>query len=306
MAKESKPKKEQNPTRRQHWLPCTSYLQNFTTEGKVHVYWFGDKGKTNFTHTADQKDIAPVNIAVKKDLYETPDLPQNTVENVLATIEGLYSKVLEDKIKQGKELTEDEHEQVALYISALENRTMLQQAHINEFLSRLDETGRNIALGHNSQEAAADWSEKVSETKDELFAQAVGISLMVNKWDPLDFCFLNLAKYVHLEFITSDHPVSIVDFVADNSVYGLNHWSKTAECIVPLTHTIALFANRCGITGYKEIDHNFVREINNRTLRRADKMLITKQPVSDEEADAIIKRNPQSLLLLMSDGIINQ
>jgi len=79
--------------------------------------------------------------------------------------------------------------------------------------------------------------------------------------------------------------------------FGLNHWNKTAECVVPLTPKIALFGNRCGITGYKEIDYNFVREINNRTLRRADKIIISANPIPEYEEKAIVERAPQSLLL---------
>ena len=60
---------------------------------------------------------------------------------------------------------------------------------------------------------------------------------------------------------------------------------------------IALFGNACGITGYKEIDYNFVREINNRTLRRADKMIISASPIPEYEEKAIVERAPQSLLL---------
>lgn len=290
-------KPKQQRTKRQHWLPRTSYLQNFTVDGKVKTYWFNDKGKSDFIHTAEQKDITPLNIALKKNLYETPLLPDNTVEKVLAQIEGWYGEVLENKIKPNKPLTEDDHEKIALYISALENRTILQQEHLNSFMDELDDRGRAISLAHNAPEAADNWSKQVAEAKDEFFAQAIAVSLDVNKWGPLDFCFLVPSKYVDIEFITSDHPVTLTDFVADNTPYGLNQWSKTAECIVPLTPKIALLGNRCGITGYKDIDYNMVREVNNRTLRRADKIIISAQPIPEYEGKAIVQRAPQSLLL---------
>jgi hypothetical protein len=129
------------------------------------------------------------------------------------------------------------------------------------------------------------------------FAESILVSLDVNKWQPLDFCFLRPSDTVDLEFITSDHPVTVTDFIKGNSPFGLNHWHKTAECVVPLTPKIALFGNACGITGYKEIDYNFVREINNRTLRRADKMIISASPIPEYEEKAIVERAPQSLLL---------
>jgi hypothetical protein len=292
---DSKPKKQ--ITKRQHWLPRTSYLQNFTVDGKVKTYWFGDKGRADFLHTAEQKDIAPVNIAVKNNLYETPILPTNMIEDGLAQIEGAYGEVLEKKIKQGKRLSEEDHAKVALYVSALENRTIMQQKHLNSFLDRLNETGRAISLGHNAPDAADHWTEQMKAMKEVFFAQAIAISLEVNKWQPLDFCFLTPASYVNIEFITSDHPVTLTEFTKDNSPFGRNQWSKTAECVVPLTPKIALFGNRCGITGYKEIDYNFVREMNNRVLRRADKMVISASPIPEYEGKAILDRMPQSLLL---------
>jgi hypothetical protein len=284
-------------THRQHWLPRTSYLQNFTVRGKVKTYWFGEKGRADFLHTAEQKDIAPINIAVKNNLYETPILPTNTLEDVLAVIEGAYGEVLENKIKQGKRLNEEDHERIALYVSALENRTIKQQAHLNSFLDQLNETGRSISLGHNAPDAADRWTEQMEAMKEVFFADAMAIALEVNKWQPLDFCFLTPESYVDIEFITSDHPVTLTDFARDNSPFGLNQWSKTAECVVPLTPKIALLGNRCGITGYKEVDYNFVREINNRVLRRADKLVISASPIPEYEGKVIVDRMPQSLLL---------
>lgn len=284
-------------TRRQHWLPRTSYLQNFTVDGKVKTYWFGDKGRWDFLKTAEQKDIAPVNIAVKNNLYETPILPTNAIENALAQIEGDYGEVLEKKIKHGKRISEADHEKIALYVSALENRTIMQQEHLNSFLDQLNESGRALSLGHNEPEAADRWTKQMEAMKEVFFAQAMAVSFEVNKWGPLDFSFLTPASYVNIEFITSDHPVTLTDFAKDNSPFGRNQWSKTAECVVPLTPKIALLGNRCGLTGYKEIDYNFVREINNRELRRADKMLISASPIPEYEGKVIVDRMPQSLLL---------
>jgi len=288
---------KKQPTKRQHWLPRSSYLQNFTVDGKVKTYWLGNNGRAKFVQTAEQKDIAPINVAVKNNLYETPFLPTNAIENVLAQIEGDYGKVLDNKIKKSKRLTRKDHEKVALYISTLESRTVKQQSHLNSFLRQLNEMGRAISLGHNAPDAADRWSKNIEMMEEIFFPESILVSLDVNKWQPLDFCFLRPSDTVDIEFITSDHPVTVTDFTKDNSLFGLNHWHKTAECVVPLTPKIALFGNSCGITGYKEIDYNFVREINNRTLRRADKIIISASPIPEYEEKAIVERAPQSLLL---------
>lgn len=137
----------------------------------------------------------------------------------------------------------------------------------------------------------------MDDAKEVIFAQWMTTTIEMNKWRPLDFCFLVPARYVDATFITSDHPVTLVDMTMDNSPYGLNQWSKTAECIVPLTPNISLLGNRCGITGYKEIDYNMLREINNRILRRAGKMVIARTTLDEQEVEAIINHKPQSVLL---------
>ncbi len=169
--------------------------------------------------------------------------------------------------------------------------------HLNGFLDRLNETGRAVSLVNNAPDAAEKWTKEMEEAKEHFFAQNIAVALEVDKWDALDFCFLSPASFVHGEFITSDQPVTIVDMTGENSPYGVNHWSKTAECVVVLTPTIALFGNTRGITGYKEIDYNFLREINNRVLRRADKMIISSKPVTEAENKNMVERTAQSLIL---------
>lgn len=291
------PSPKRQRTRRQHWLPQASYLQHFTVQDKVTVYLFQDKQKVTFLDTAKKIVVIPDNIAHQRDLYETPDLPDNALEDAFAEIENAYGQILEKKILKKKPLTKEEHEVVALYISVLESRTPAQRDHLNEFLGRLEATGRSLSMAHNAPEAAENWSQKIAEMRERFFAQWLATALDVNKWGVLDFCFLEMADYVDARFITCDHPVTLTDYANDNSPYGLNQWSKTAECIVPLTSRIALFGNNCGLKGYREVDYNFVREINHRVLRSARTMIISAGDVPTDEADAIIRRNPQSLLL---------
>lgn len=285
-------------TRRQHWLPRASYLKHFTVNGKLTAYKLKDGDKADFLKTAEKFTPTPENIAHKRDLYETPALPDNTLEKYFAEVEAKYGQILEQKILQKKPLNRREHKTVALYVSILESRTPTQQAHLHGFIKQLEENGRALSLAHNSPEAAEKWSKQMEEARQHIFAQWLVTTVEFNKWDVLDFCFLEPASYVsEAEFITSDHPVSLIDYTSDNSPFGKNQWNKTAECVVPLTPKLALFGTNCGINGYQEIDYNFVREINNRTLRRADKVVISHGDVPEYEAKAIVERTPQSLLL---------
>lgn len=288
---------KQQRTRRQHWLPRASYLQHFTNDGKVTAYLFQDRQKASFLDSAKKITVTPDNIAHQRDLYETPDLPDNALEDAFAEIENAYGQILDKKILRKKPLDKGEHEVVALYISVLENRTPAQREHLNDFLGRLEEMGRSLSMAHNAPQAAEDWSKKIAAMRERFFAQWLATALDVNKWGVLDFCFLEVASYVDASFITCDHPVTLHDYANDNSPYGLNQWSKTAECVVPLTSRIALFGNNCGIKGYREVDYNFVREVNHRVLSRSRSMVISSSDIPQDEADAIIKRMPQSLLL---------
>lgn len=290
-------KKKKSSTRRQHWLPLAAHLQNFTVEGKVQVYQFTDGNKVEFAKTAKQFSTNPINVTVKNDLYEAPGLPINLIEDGLAQIENAFNTVLENKIKKHRPLSKLDHEKIAYFVSSLEFRSLAQNNHLQKTMDELEEKGRIMALANNSPQAAEKWSKDVSSARKVIFSQAIGVSLEVNKWQYLDYCFLRPQSLVDIEFITSDHPVSLVDFTADNNFYGLNHWNKTAECIVPLTPNIVLFGNNCGIKGYKEIDYNLVREVNHRILSRADKMVISRNKISEEESRRIVQRTPQSILL---------
>ncbi len=288
---------KQDRTRRQHWLPLAAHLQNFTVEGKVQVYQFTNNDKVEFAKTAKQFSTNPINVSVKNDMYEAPGLPVNLIEDGLAQIENAFNAILEEKIKKHKPLSKLDHDKIAYFASSLEFRSLAQNNHLQRTMDKLEEKGRIMALANNSPRAAKEWSKEVSAAREVIFSQAISVALDVNKWQYLDYCFLSPQPLVDIEFITSDHPVSLVDFTADNSFYGKNHWNKTAECIVPLTPDIVLFGNNCGIKGFKEIDYNFVREINYRVLSRAEKMIISRRKISEDENRAIVRREPQSILL---------
>jgi hypothetical protein len=77
--------------------------------------------------------------------------------------------------------------------------------------------GRAISLGHNAPDAADRWSKKIEMMEEMFFPESILVFLGVNKWQPLDFCFLRPSDTVDIEFITSDHPVTVTDFAKDNS-----------------------------------------------------------------------------------------
>src|SRR5205085_1716027 len=128
-------------TKRQHWLPRASYLHYFTQSGKLTVYRFKDGDKVNFLSSATSFKPTPENIGLEANLYETPALPDNTLEKAFGVIEAEYGRVLEGKILKKKSLSEEDRQILSLYVSLLEDRTPAQRAHWDGFLKQLEDLG---------------------------------------------------------------------------------------------------------------------------------------------------------------------
>lgn len=137
------------------------------------------------------------------------------------------------------------------------------------------------------------------EAQNVPFAQLQLGALDVNRYQYADFLFL-VPQFKDEEtfFITSDFPVSMIDFTNMNTFYPPTPMDATVEVTIPLTPKIALLVNNIGLNGYKEIDHNFMQEINYRTLRRSNKFIISPQKLDDKFTEYNVKRSPQSFLLL--------
>jgi hypothetical protein len=291
--------KKKQVTHKQHWLPVASHLAQFANEsGVVQVYRYTSKGK-EMLKTAKHLSIAPNAIGYENDLYERDDLPPNTVEDNLAVIESGFGEVLENKIKKHKPLTDKDRVVVEQYIDLLQFRTPRHRAHLDGFFQEMEDMGRQIALAHGHPEAGDRFADKLGDARKMMFTEAMAIAQDVSIWRHLDYCFLEITgdAMSEAEFITSDHPVSLIDFTMSNNLYGLHPWHKTAESIVPLTPKLALFGNRVGITGYKTVDYNFLREVNFRTVGASNQMVISHNPIEEYEQKVIIDRFPQSIIL---------
>ena len=116
-------------------------------------------------------------------------------------------------------------------------------------------------------------------------------------WQFCDFQFLFINDD-NIYFVTSDNPVTHYDFTLFNSPYSPPPNSTTIEVIVPLTSKIVLLINNINLKGYKGIDYNFVREVNNRVIANHPKMyIISPRVISEEYYKNTIQRFRQSFLL---------
>jgi hypothetical protein len=289
--------KKPSKVKQSHYLPRQAYLSQFSTEDKIWVYNLAD-GKDGFIKN-EPFQTKPKKFGRENYLYEAPGLPENLLEQVLQPIESSYQHLFEKKIAQRKKLTRAELEVVSLFIATLEQRVPAQREHWHNQLEELKARGMDVARANNSEEAAQRFAEQIDQAKLGAFAQGLIAAMQVNRWRFADYCFLYIEREDNEDqfFITSDHPTSLIDYTFMNGVYGIPPTGRTLEFTVPLSRNLALFINNVGISGYKPVRHNFVREINNRTVNRSDRYLVAPQKLSDRFCRGVYQRYPQSLIL---------
>lgn len=296
-------------TEKEHYIPNKSYLDYFTDKDlKPNSLWvyFDKKGVFDDAAKVVPKNITPINLCKESYLYETPRLPVNTIEKMLQNIEDNYKKVLDTKIIPNKPLSPEDRMAIAYFISTLEMRTPLNKKNSDSFISDVKEhvvhLEEQFAKGEKSDlHKQLDNAEK----QNLMFTQTLLTATQMNRYQVTDMLFLNI-KFddEELFFVTSDYPVSMIDFTLMNSFYPPTPLDATVEVTIPLTPKITLLVNHLGLNGYKDIDYNYVCEINNRTLRRSHNFIISPKKLGDRFTDRNIHRYPQSFVLLyLSDYI---
>jgi hypothetical protein len=289
-------------TKQEHYLPKKSYLEYFGDPDNKSRLWVYQDKKLLLAEPdkTEPKPISAINLCKEGYMYEAPIYPDNSIENTLSQIEGDYKTILENKVLKRQELTSLEKETVSYFVSTLETRTPAGRDNINGFIDRVLEQFTALEKQYMGGKLSKQHKELLSLKEDNsAFAQSVGTSLIVNRWKFSDYLFMFI-KYEGDDqfFITSDLPVSLCDFTLMNSIYGIPPLSATAELIVPLTAKIALFINNIGVNGYIDIDPNFVREVNNRTMLYSNKYVMAPKKLDGRFIDGATKRFRQSFLLL--------
>lgn len=295
----------QNHAKQQHYIPRKSYLDYFTDSSDRNPFcWVYYDKKTFLTDPGPAlKKITPQNLCKESYFYESSDKELNALEKALCNIESNYKNVLENKILKKDFLSKEEKFIVSLFISSLESRTPASKLNIDNFVE---------SILHQVTSLEKQFSNgKISDTHSQLlemktgnipFSQLVDVSMVVNRWQFSDMIFLTIEQeFEDTFFITSDFPVCLYDFTLMNSPYGIPPLSSTLEVVAPLTPKTAVFINNIGLNGYLEVWPNFIREVNNRTMLRSNKHIVSPKELSKKFFDACLDRSRQSLLLLVLD-----
>lgn len=298
-----------NRTEKEHYIPNKSYLDYFVDKTlKPKALWVYFNKKVVFKDASKEtpKNITPINLCKESYLYETPRLPVNSIEKMLKLIEDNYKKVLDTKIIPRKRLNVDDRMAVAYFISTLEMRTPLNKSNSDQFISDIKEHVVHLEHQYAKGEKSKFHKELDGAEKQNLmFTQTLLSATQMNRYQVTDMLFLS-PKFEDEEsfFVTSDFPVCMVDFTLMNDFFPPTPLHSTVEITIPLTPRITLLINNLGLNGYKDIDLNYVWEINNRTLQRSNKFIISPKILSNRFTDLNVKRYPQSFVVLfLSDYI---
>lgn len=288
-------------TKGEHYIPRAAYLEHFADDSqKKPVVWVYKFDNNLALRIEEAKGIPPRQICKETYLYESPTLPVNSIERMLESIEVTYHDILRNKILDKKPLTDEEKRKVALFVTTLEARlpTMRDnlQGNLTEIESMVQSMEEQFANGEETET-----HRDIKKAKDSIFADGLLIAAELNILQHLDFLFLENRTFhdpsVGGFFITSDRPVMRYDFTFMNSFAGIPPLSDTIEVIVPLTPRVALFANNRGLSGFEDINPNFIMELNNRILYYSRGRIFAPHPLSAAACDRMLGRSRQSFIL---------
>lgn len=288
-------------TKGEHYIPRAAYLEHFTEESEsrrvLWVYPF-ERGEINLDKI---KGIPPKQVCKETNLYESPALPVNAIERMLERIEVAYHDLLTNKILEKKPLTEDEVGVIALFVTTLEARLPAIRDGWLDFLGSIESKVQALE-DHFDNGKQGETHREITEAKNWIFVQEILTAAGMNILQHLDFLFLENSKFYDPSmggfFITSDSPVTKYDFTLMNfPLGGIIPTSDTAEYVVPLTPSVALFANNRGLSGYDDIHPNFISELNNRILLYSKGRIFSPHKLTERMCKRMIQRTQQSFIL---------
>ena len=248
----------------------------------------------------DGRRKAPRNIFHENDFY-TVGMSEGdrdlAVEHGLSEIESLFAGIRIQKLNFGRELSDEEHFTLCLFVAALHMRTPAQLDHLTGFWERVLNVMNQMkesfdkappekrvqmasasSLGSSDGKGAS--MEQVQAAVDERVKHIMVPALIAEaKLLPkLDMAILQTDS--ELGFITSDSPVVWFDPEAYkrppmHQVPALMY--ETIEITMPISPSQMLLLNRQGQTGYVEIPPETVDGLNRRTRFHAHANFVVRE-----------------------------
>lgn len=282
--------------KKQHYVN-QAYLSNFCDQTQSPTaLWVYDNSFDYMGNFAAYKHRVKTTAQVcyGEFFYEGNDLPANTVENALATIENDFSLLIKEKVEKRLPLDQKDKETLSLFVAIMEARTQAQRENVEGFQDRVIAKVKAMEKQHNVPPRKSDELEK-AKANNEMFIVNVQVAIEINRWQAAEWYILEAPD--DFPFITSDNPTLLYDFALLNSFYGPPAFCKTSELTFPLTPKFAVVANHVDIGGCQQASYNEVSEVNNRTVMSSHKHFYSSKKLEIGDLKNIYHRQRQCLAL---------
>jgi hypothetical protein len=247
--------------RRHHYLP-RFYLRNFVGKNPEGRLWVYTKDAENF------RAASPRDLAVEKDYHTVVRrdgvVDRNTIEDTVAVLENMAAPVIK-KVLNGEDLSFDDHQILALFISQLLVRVPTRRDAVGRIMS---DVIKRMSKGwaQNRQSYHDDYRRFQKETGDKsdvdpeklrqfilgddydininssaaLGASLGSIGTVVNHLVRMNWVFVRASG--RFKFLTCDNPVFYYDpTLPPNSWRGAGLASASVEVTCPLSPDILAF-----------------------------------------------------------------
>ena len=248
----------------------------------------------------------PDNVFHETDMYTIHDEAGNRdlkIEHGLSQLESMFTTIRNKKFNFKRELDQEEHFSICVFIAAMHARTRCQLDHISDQWRRPLEMADDLAEGmktatEEQKRSMARSSILGSSDKNRSFTHEqvrgivenpVGIMLLPTirtlapLLEKLDFAILYADPLQG--FITTDSPCVWFDPEAYRRppLYrGPALMYETIEITLPISPSQCILLNRQGLNGYLEVNENVVKELNRRHRFHAYKSYVVNQGDVDE------------------------
>lgn len=280
--------------RRHHYLP-QFYLRNFVGKNPRGKLWVYTKDAENF------RAASPRDLAVEKDYHTVVRrdgvIDRNSIEDTVAVLENMAAPVI-TKVLRGQELSFDDHQIFALFISQLLVRVPVRRDAVGRIMSEIFKR-MSKALAENKESYHDDYRRFQKETGDDsdvdpeklrqfilsddydikvnssaaLGASLGSIGTVVNCLVRMRWVFVRASG--RFKFLTCDNPVFYYDpTLPPNSWRGVGLANAGVEVTCPVSPDILAFGCYHNLPSNSAVaDAEIVRRFNQQRIESAHRYI---------------------------------
>ena len=245
----------------QHFVPAC-YLREFV-DPKDKLLWIFSKDGREVRRekpesTFKSNHLYTITVDGKKDYR---------IEKTLGQIEGDYSGIFKEKIKNRLPLSDYEHIILCVFIAAQLQRTLRTKRNQESFIEQIIAQGEQMAVANNATfKQKQEWE---TYKKDIHKLQLIeGLPALTKILYQMKVAFLCVAKPEKNWFITSDEPATL--FNPDlqwQRFYGPGLKQANVQLTMPLSPEITVMFCWANYRGYSLVDANMIEGMMNRMTR---------------------------------------